>query len=67
MTSPGPVLQIGDRVEATVLGMYFGTGVIDQISTNSYGGTKLFPAYHVTCDDGSTEWFPPISLTKIFS
>lgn len=61
----GMALQVGDHVDATVIGMYWGTGTIDDISTSDYGGTKLFPAYHVTSDDGQNDWFPPIALTKI--
>lgn len=62
----GMALQIGDRVDVNngPFG-HWGEGTITNKSTTNYGGSKLFPVFQVTQDDGQSEWWSAISMTKI--
>lgn len=58
----GSKLREGDRVEVYPLGTFWGEGTIVDKSTSSYGGSKLYPVFHVVTDDGTDDWFSAISL-----
>jgi hypothetical protein len=62
----GMALQKGDRVDVNngPFG-HWGEGTIDDISDSDYGGSKLFPVFHVVADDGTSTWMSAIALTKV--
>ena len=57
--------RVGDRVEVTAVGRFWGEGEIVEISKSSHGGSKLYPVFMIETDDGTSGWFPAISLTQI--
>lgn len=61
----GIALQIGDRVDVECMGTHWGEGTIQERSTTDYGGTKLYPVFHVISDDGQEIWMSAISLHKV--
>jgi hypothetical protein len=61
----GIALQIGDQVEVECMGIQWGEGTITERSTTDYGGSKLYPVFHVVSDDGQDIWMSAISLHKV--
>jgi hypothetical protein len=57
-------VSIGDNVRVTLVGENWGIGQVKKISTNSHGGSILFPAFCIKKENEEL-WVPPISIEKV--